>query len=58
MKIWLYVFLIVEVDRGEWSVLHPGCFTPEELVPGTDLIGGWVGPTFGLHTLKMKKQCH
>jgi hypothetical protein len=29
---------------GEWSALHPGCFTPRERAPGTHWTGGWVGP--------------
>jgi hypothetical protein len=29
---------------GEWSVSRPGRFTPKERAPGTQWIGGWVGP--------------
>jgi len=33
---------------GEWSDSRPGRFTPRERAPGTDGIGGWVGPTADL----------
>jgi hypothetical protein len=32
------------LDGGEWSASRPGRFTPRERAPGTDWIGGWVGP--------------
>jgi hypothetical protein len=31
------------LDGGEWSVSHPGRFTPRERAPGSHWIGGWVG---------------
>jgi hypothetical protein len=31
------------MDGGEWSVSHPGLFTPRKRAPGTYWIGGWVG---------------
>jgi hypothetical protein len=28
----------------EWSALRPGRFTPEKIIPGTNLVGGWEAP--------------
>jgi hypothetical protein len=42
------------LDRGEWSASRPGHFTPRERGPGTQLIGGWVGPRAGLGVVKRK----
>jgi hypothetical protein len=36
------------LDGGEWSASRPGHFIPGERTPGTDWIGGWVGPRAGL----------
>jgi hypothetical protein len=33
------------LDGGEGSASRPGHFNPEEVVPDTHWIGGWVGPT-------------
>jgi hypothetical protein len=33
---------------GEWSESRPGRYTSRGRVPGTDWIGGWVGPRTGL----------
>jgi len=46
MEVELHAFLTSELDGGEWSVLHPGCFTP-----GTHWRRGWVGPRAGLDTV-------
>jgi hypothetical protein len=32
------------LDGGGWSASRPGRFTPRERAPGTQWIGGWVGP--------------
>jgi hypothetical protein len=36
--------LTSEVDPGQWSTSCPGCFTHGERAPGTQWIGGWMGP--------------
>jgi hypothetical protein len=36
------------LDGDEWSASRPGRFTPRERAPGTNWIGGWVGPRTGL----------
>jgi hypothetical protein len=41
------VILISAIDGGEWSVCHPGRFTPGERIPDTYLIGEGVGPRSG-----------
>jgi hypothetical protein len=35
------------LDGGKWSASRTGRFTPREGAPGTDLLGGWVGPRAG-----------
>jgi hypothetical protein len=35
--------LILALDEGEWSVSHPGCFTPRERALGIRWKGSWVG---------------
>jgi hypothetical protein len=46
------LFLASVLDRGEWSALHPGRFTPEERAHGTHRIGGWVSPGAGLGVME------
>jgi hypothetical protein len=41
-------FLDSALAGGQWSVSLPGCFTPEERVPGTHWIGRWVDSRAGL----------
>jgi hypothetical protein len=36
--------LTLALNGGEWSVSHPGHFTPREKAPDTLWIGGLVGP--------------
>jgi hypothetical protein len=44
--------------RGEWSTSRPGRFTPRDRAPGTNWIGGWVGPRAGLDAVaKIKVPC-
>jgi hypothetical protein len=38
------------LDGGEWSASRPGRFTP-----GTQWIGGWVGPRTGLDDAEKRK---
>jgi hypothetical protein len=42
-------------DGGEWSVSCPSCFTPRERAPGTNWIGGWVGPRAILDALVKRR---
>jgi hypothetical protein len=40
------------LDGGEWSVSHPGLFTPRERDPDSHWIGGWMGPRTGLDDME------
>jgi hypothetical protein len=48
-------FLTSALDRGGWSASRLGRFTAEEIVPGTDWLGGWDGPRTGLETTEKRK---
>jgi hypothetical protein len=54
VSVWIHVFLNSVLDGGEWSGSRPGRFSPEE-APGTNWIGGCVGPRTGLHDLERRK---
>jgi hypothetical protein len=41
--------------RSEWTASRPDRFTPREWVPGTQWIGGWVGPRAGLDVVSKIK---
>jgi hypothetical protein len=43
------------LDRGDWSVLRLGRFTPRERAPGTHWIGGWAGPGAVLNAVVKRK---
>jgi hypothetical protein len=49
--------LTAVIVGGEWSVLQPGRFTPEERARGSHWIGDWVGPRTGLEDVERKKYC-
>jgi hypothetical protein len=49
------VLLTSEVERGEWSALHPGHFTPRERAPSTHWIGAWVGPRASMDAVERWK---
>jgi hypothetical protein len=38
------------LDRGKWSALRPGRFTPRERAPGNHWMGGCVGPFSNMNT--------
>jgi hypothetical protein len=44
---YLCAFFTSALDGGEWSASCPGHFIPRERAPGTQWIGGWVGPCTG-----------
>jgi hypothetical protein len=48
-------FLNTALHGGEWSVSHPGSFTPEEISANTHWIGGWVGCRASVDTVKKRK---
>jgi hypothetical protein len=48
-------FLTLALDGGEQSASQPGHFTPRERMPGTNWIGGWVGPRAGLDAVHKRK---
>jgi hypothetical protein len=54
MEVYLYAFLISELDEGEWIAPHTDRFTSEEKASGKNLTGGWVGPTVGLNVVGEK----
>jgi hypothetical protein len=43
------------LDGGEWSASRPGRFTSREKDPGTQWIGGWVGPRAVLDAVVKRK---
>jgi hypothetical protein len=45
-------FLTPELDGGERSASRPGRFIPREITPGTQWVGGWVGPRAGLDAVR------
>jgi hypothetical protein len=51
----VHSFLTSALDGGEWSNSRSGCFTPRERIPGTDWIGGWVGPRGVLDAVVKRK---
>jgi len=52
------VFLTSAQDRDEYSLSHPGRFTPVERAAGTHWVGGGVGPRPGLDAVaKSKNPC-
>jgi hypothetical protein len=54
VDVWIYVFLTSVLAGGEWSASRPGLFTPRERTPGTNWIGGWVGPRAGLDDVEKR----
>jgi hypothetical protein len=43
------------LDGGEWSASRPGRFTSRKRSPGTQWIGGWVGPRAILDAVVKRK---
>jgi hypothetical protein len=43
------------LDGDEWPVSRPGRFTPMESAPGTNWMGGWVGPRAVLGAIVKRK---
>jgi hypothetical protein len=50
VDVYINVFLISALVGGEWSASLPGRF-----IPGTHLIGDWVGPRAGEEEVKRRK---
>jgi hypothetical protein len=55
MDIQIHIFLTTALVGGEWSDSRPGRFTPGEIAPGTNWLGGWVGPKAGLNDVEKIK---
>jgi hypothetical protein len=55
VEIQLHAFLTSALDVGDWSASRSNRFAPEEIVPDTNWIGGWVGPRAGLETAIKRK---
>jgi hypothetical protein len=51
----IHIFLTSALVGREWSASRPCCFTPGEKTPGTQWIGGWVGPRAGLDDVEKRK---
>jgi hypothetical protein len=47
--------LTVALDEGEWSASCPSHFTSNERAPGTQCIGGWLGPRASLDAVVKRK---
>jgi hypothetical protein len=50
--VWTHVFLTSAVVGGEWSASRSGRFTLRERAPGTNWIGGSLGPRAGLDDME------
>jgi len=55
VKVYLHAFLTWTLDGGELSASRPDHFIPGQRIPGTDWIGGWVGPRAGLNVVARRK---
>jgi hypothetical protein len=55
VDIQVQIFLTSALVGGGWSTSRSGRFTPEETVPGTACIGGWVGPRASLDDVEKRK---
>jgi hypothetical protein len=57
MREWRYSSTILDLGLGggEWSVSHPGRFTPKERAHGTQWIGDWVGPRAGSDAVEKRE---
>jgi hypothetical protein len=53
--VWIHVFLTSALVEVEWSASRLGRCTPEKTAPGTNWIGGWVGPRAGLNDRERRK---
>jgi hypothetical protein len=53
---WRYDSTILDLGtRWRWSASRPDRFTPGEIAPSTDWIGGWVGSRAGLDAVEKRK---
>jgi hypothetical protein len=55
MEAYIYIFLSSAPVGGEWVVLRPGPFTPEERAAGAHCIGGCVDSRAGLYNVEKRK---
>jgi hypothetical protein len=53
--VYIHIFLISALARGEWSASCSCRFTPGEGIPGTHWTGGWVDPRVCLDDLEKRK---
>jgi hypothetical protein len=54
VDVYIQVFLASALVGGEWQASLPGCFTRGERAPGTQWIGGWVGPITGINDVEKR----
>jgi hypothetical protein len=54
-EIQLHAFLTSALDGSEWSASRIGRFTPGKEAPGTQWLGGWVGPRAGLDAVTKRR---
>jgi len=55
VTVYLHAFLTSALDRCEWSASGASRFIRRERTPGTNWIGGFVGPRAGLHVVANRK---
>jgi hypothetical protein len=55
VDVYIHVLLTSPLVGGEWSASRRDRFTPGVRAPGTDWIGGWVGPRTGLVDVEKRK---
>jgi hypothetical protein len=55
VDVYIHVFLTSALVGDEWSTSRHGRFTHEERAPGTNWIGGGVGPRTGLDVVDNRK---
>jgi hypothetical protein len=55
VDIWIHISSISTLVGSEWSASRPGHFIPEERIPGSHWIVGWMNPRTGLDDVKKRK---
>jgi hypothetical protein len=54
VEVQIRVFLTSVLDGSEWSASRPGRVILVQRAPGTNYIGGWVGPRSGLNAMEKR----
>jgi hypothetical protein len=53
--VYIHIFLTSALVGDEWSASRPDRFTPGERAPGTQWIGGWMGPRADMDDVENRK---